>query len=266
MLRFVLVGAWLPRQLTIARTRCTRRIAAEVERAIDDAWRDASARLGTLLFDGPMCRLESWQATGDRLDLLVSETSYRPFLGTNMVHPEFAERFGRDVMANPVGVSALLSTADGFLLLGRRNSSVVYYPNRLHPFAGSLEPGDLDPFDAVRRELREELSMDDDDIADMRCTGLVEDLRLSQPELIFAVETSRSLDQLASQVDETEHHSIWSPPTTIAAVEATLVTQRDQLTPVAIASLLLWGRLRFGQTWFDDASARATGASGVSPD
>jgi 8-oxo-dGTP pyrophosphatase MutT (NUDIX family) len=262
MLRFVLVGDWLPIQLRVTRTQCTRRIASEVEHAIDDAWRVASARLGTLLFDGPMCRLESWKAAADRLDLVISETSYRPFLGTNMVHPEFVDRFGRDVMANPVGVSALLSTADGFLLLGRRNTSVVYYPNRLHPFAGSLEPGDADPFDAVRRELREELSMVDGDIADMRCTGLVEDLRLLQPELIFAVETSLSLDELASQVDETEHHSIWSTPATIDAVQAALAAQRDQLTPVAIASLLLWGRLRFGQTWFDDATSRVTGASG----
>src|SRR6516225_5243266 len=112
MLRFVLVGDWLPKQLSIARTRCNRRIESEVERAIEDAWCDASARLGTLLFDGPMCRLESWRAGDHRLDLVVSETSYRPFLGTNMAHPEFADRFGRDVMANPVGVSALLSTAD----------------------------------------------------------------------------------------------------------------------------------------------------------
>ena len=85
-----------------------------------------------------MCRLERWTVSpdGSRLRLSLSETSYKPFYGTNMSHPELADRFGADVMANPVGVSPALETADGYLLLGRRNSAVAYYPGRLHPFAG----------------------------------------------------------------------------------------------------------------------------------
>jgi hypothetical protein len=48
-------------------------------------------------------------------------------------------------------VSPALLTADGFLMMGRRNASVAYYPNRVHPFAGALDPGDADMFAAVRR-------------------------------------------------------------------------------------------------------------------
>ena len=45
-----------------------------------------------------------------------------------------------DCLANPVGVSPALLSADNFLIMGRRNASVAYYPNRIHPFAGALEP------------------------------------------------------------------------------------------------------------------------------
>ena len=43
----------------------------------------------------------------------------------------------------PSESGASLLTRDGWLLYGRRNATVAYYPNRVHPFAGTLEPGDL---------------------------------------------------------------------------------------------------------------------------
>ena len=65
-------------------------------------------------------------------------------------------------------------------MLGRRNATVAYYPSRVHPFAGSLEPADdLDVFDDVFRESREELALGKGDIADIVCTGVAEDQSLA---------------------------------------------------------------------------------------
>ena len=98
------------------------RLPDKARELIDRAWQTASARPGVKLFDGPMCRLESWSAlAGGALQLTLSRTSYKLFMGTNMCHPELADRFGPQVLANPVGVSPALETADGFLMLGRRN-------------------------------------------------------------------------------------------------------------------------------------------------
>ena len=88
-------------------------------------------------FYAQMCRLERWRASADRLEIDLSPTSYKPFVGTNLAHPELAEQYGGDVMANPVCVSPALLACDGFLVMGRRNASVAYYPNRIHPFAGA---------------------------------------------------------------------------------------------------------------------------------
>ena len=59
------------------------------------AWDEVNARPGVRLFDGAMCRLESWAVRGDRLELVLSETTYRTFLGTNLSNPGLADRFGR---------------------------------------------------------------------------------------------------------------------------------------------------------------------------
>src|SRR5687767_2881151 len=113
-LTFHAVGDWGPDRVRLAWSDASsRRIVPEIERLIDETWQRASARPGVHLFDGPMCRMESFRATPDELSLTLSRTSYKPFVGTNLHNPHLAKTHGRDVMANPVGVSTLLETADG---------------------------------------------------------------------------------------------------------------------------------------------------------
>lgn len=262
MVTFRAIGDWAPAQVRATWVAAGRRIIPEVEQAIETTWRAALRRPGVKLFDGPMCRLESWQACEEQLTLTLSETSYRPFFGTNLSHPEIADRYGREVTANPLGVSPALLTKDGFLLLGRRNAAVAYYPNRIHPFAGALEPRDgSDVFAAVRRELQEELGLDASAIEDVRCTGLVEDRALRQPELIFRVVTSRSRREIEAQVLPDEHRDSIA---IVAEKDAIAKAVLDPaLTPVAVASLILWGRVKFGDEWF--AQVRRLCDSSVSP-
>jgi hypothetical protein len=248
-LQFHAVGDWMPEAVRVRTVPSGRRTIPEIERLIDTAWAETLARPGVKLFDGPMCRMESWSATTELLEISLSDTSYKPFLGTNLAHPELADLFGRDVMANPVGVSPALETADGYLLFGRRNSSVAYYPERVHPFAGALEPkDDGDLFAAVRRELLEELSLTESQIVDVRCTGIAEDLALRQPELIFRVKSSASREQIESQLQTEEHRESVAIEAKPDAVSRAIADAH--LTPVAIASLLLWGHINFGDAWY----------------
>lgn len=255
-LKFLATGLWKTGQVQLSRAAgSTRRVVAEVERLIEETWSRETARPGVHLFDGPMCRLESFEASPDSLRLSVSQTSYKPFTGTNLHNNFLAEKFGRDVMANPLGVSTVLETSDGFLLLGRRNAAVAYYPSRVHPFAGTIEPADgVDAFNAVRRELGEELQLSPSELVDIRCTGLVEDQSLLQPELIFATKSALSRGQVEGRVDKAEHDALWAtstnPDDVIRAVDD------PDVTPVGVASLLLWGRLSFGECWFDAQAAR----------
>jgi 8-oxo-dGTP pyrophosphatase MutT (NUDIX family) len=233
----------------------TRVIVHEVEDAIDRSWHEKLKVPNIKLWDGPMCRLEKWTLEADSLLLQISKTSYRTFFGTNMANPHLLDRFGRQVGANPVGVSPALETADGYLMLGRRNATVAYYPNLLHAFAGALEPEEADDvFRAIRRELREELSFTQTDIASIHLIGMVEDIKLHQPEPIFHVRSTRTRDEIAKRVATDEHHESWSVSATREGLHNAL-HDVSSFTPVAIASLLLWGKLRFGSEWFNSAFA-----------
>jgi hypothetical protein len=248
-------GSWRPGQILIEWVPSSwPGDIAPVNGQIERAWDAAKRRLGDKLFDGPMCRMESWSrddASG-ALRLRLSTTSYRIFLGTNLTNAHLADQYGVGVLARPVGVSPALVSADNWLMLGRRNASVAYYPNRVHPFAGALEPREnVTPFDEVRRELREELSLGGDDVSDIVCTGIVEDTILRHPEMIFAARSTLTRGRIEAQVDEEEHHDSFAVRATAEEVERALVDSGEPFTPVARATILLFGRIEFGQDWLD---------------
>ncbi|QOV89053.1 NUDIX hydrolase [Humisphaera borealis] len=241
-----------------------------VQSVIDAAWSAALAVPNRTLFDGPMCRLESFDVSPAGVRIGMSRTSYKSFWGTNVSHPELADQYGPGVLANPIGLSPALLTADGWLLLGRRNERVAYYPGRVHPFSGTLEPDDgsgdgerdaPDVFAAVRRELHEEVRVGASDIVSMRLIGLAEDARLRQPELIFGVETLLSRGQVELQLDQAEHRDVVAIPAEPAAVKAAVQASgvAGEFTPIAIATLLLQGRAAWGEGWFAGANGDAPG-------
>lgn len=213
-----------------------RSLPPEVAVKIESAWTATSQRLGNRLFDGPMVRLDSWQLKEEGLYLILSRTSYKPFLGTNLTHPELADQFGLHILANPLGLSAVLESSDGYLLLGRRNASVAYHPNRIHPFAGSATDGDV--FAEMRRELAEEISLEEADITHLQCIGLAEDSQVRQPELIFRVVSRLMKDQIEQRLDTDEHDSIWAIRASREPVQGSM--NNSQLTPIALASLAIW--------------------------
>lgn len=236
--------------VTTRQVPATRRIVPEVESALEIAWQATLARPGVKLYDGPVCRFENWHQHDGKLVVDLSRTSYRVLVGTNFCHPEFVQQFGYNVMANAIGVSTGLLTGDGHWIMGRRNDRVAYYPNRIHPFAGSIELADeIDLFANAEREIREEVRLKQEDIRDTRLVGLVEDTALKHPEAIFFARTPLFRDAVAAGLDADEHHDVWSVPNESAAVAEAL--DHAELTPVAKAVLLLGGRLEFGQAWFD---------------
>src|SRR5437016_2322133 len=84
MLKIHAIGNWPRGAVRTEVAPSTRRIVPEVETLIQSKWREGQQRLGPRLFDGSMCRMESWNTGSQSLELKVSRTSYRIFFGTNL--------------------------------------------------------------------------------------------------------------------------------------------------------------------------------------
>ncbi len=237
-----------------------------IRRQIESTWEEQqkrSAASNIKLFDGPLCRLIDFGAGHGVLHLTLGPTSFKSFVGTNMTQANLRYLHGVEAMANPLGVSAAVTTHDGFLVLGRRSDRVMYNAGRIHPIGGMVEPAGNggqppDPFETIRRELRDELNIEPDMIKQITCIGLVREKPIVQPELIFDITVDvdapavRHLARTAVEADE--HEDLVLLMDYPSSVITFLDRHGQELTPVAMAALLLHGLRRWGSGWF--ASAR----------
>jgi len=260
------VGAFAPDRVAVRWADQPRASNDHVERIVEKTWREQTRRAaegGQRLFDGPLCRLVHFHEQDHALTLALGPVSFREFLGTNATHAYLRYVHGPEVLADPVGVSANLATADGFLLLGRRSRRVLRYAGRIHPVGGMVEPGPADPpapdvFASICDEIAQETGLAGEALAGKTLLGLVRDKHTVQPELIFDVAVEADVADIlrvSVSADDAEEHAEWIPLRNHPATAVTFIEQHfSELTPVALAALLLHGLRHWGTGWF--AAAR----------
>lgn len=244
-------------------SQARRRSAEKIDQAIDKTWAEQSRRVqrdGVDLYDGRLCRLVQCQEQQGRLSLTLGEVSFREFVGTNLMNPRMRHLYGEDVLADPLGVSAAVTTADGHLLLGRRSKTVFFHAGMIHPVGGIVEmaeagEADAHPFRAMRRELYQELGIAGEDVTDrLWCIGLVRDKVIWQPEMIFDIHLKLDLRAIrgahVAADDAAEHTELVFLRNDSGAVVSFLRDHDSELTPVAKATLLLHGLRAWGTGWF----------------
>ncbi|MCP4645670.1 MAG: hypothetical protein GY851_34815, partial [bacterium] len=132
----------------------------------------------------------------------------------------------------------------------------------IHPFGGMVErPAEPDktpdPFDTMNAELLQELALPAESITQSICLGVVRCKRIVQPEMVFEVNVAGDVetvrDQAAGALDASEHDELVPvrdhPGTMVTYIEKNYA----QLTPVAMATLLLHGQKHWGMGWFATA-------------
>ena len=237
----------------------------QLDRLIDQAWQIAiwqARRGGQVLYDGDLCRLADYKAEGNQLELTLGKVSFKEFVGTNQTQAYVRYQYGPEVLADPLGVSGALVSEDGFLLLGRRSGRVAQYGGRIHPIGGIIEPHKAaeqapDPFQSMLDELLEETGTPAGDVREISLMGLVRDKHTVQPELIFDVFVSleaQAILRAAKQAKDAHEHAELMPVRNHPATIVTFLQQHfAELTPVALATLLLHGLRHWGSGWFANA-------------
>ncbi len=274
-------GEFTRDRLTVERSTAERNTTPRIEASIERTWQAelsiAQAR-GRRLFNGELGRLDAHVVNGQSLRLLIGRTFYRDFMGTNASTDEEIRRAGPMFLANPLGVSALVLTSDGRLLLGRRSREVTLHAGYLHTFGGMLEAADrraegdgapYDVFGSAVRELCEELPVAPEDIERIKVIGLVRDVHLLQPELLFAVslrQTSIALEQRIAQgaqpppADGVDEHTGLEHCSDDPDAAFAWIRKARPIAPVAEAAVLLHGRREWGESWYEQACLRLYGA------
>lgn len=213
---------------------------SELEKVIEQEWKArlaGAADRGAELFDGPLARLVSWEVLGNVLQMSLQRTSYRYFVGTNLRDPDLPDA----QRADPLGNSAVILSADGRVILGRRSSKVHGHPGWVHCVGGHVNPerrvskGVLDTFESIIDEVVEELNVERDDIEDIVCHGIVRDAASRQPEQLFTVQVKLRSDQL--RPTGSEHAALVAFPDSRKEIDKFFDECGEFTVPVARAAL-----------------------------
>lgn len=263
-------GRFGPDELEVVWRDEPRPSVPELDALIEATWQQALAeaqRDGRVLFNGELTRLLRMHQEDGTLRLEVGPTNYAEFMGTNFLNPHRAAEFGWERFSNPIGTSATIITADGWLVFGRRNQRVACLPGYVHTFGGGLEQrerradGTFDAFASVMRELNEELGLRPGDLRELACVALLRDTAFLQPELLFEARTTLTREDLADRIDpsdpDEEHDAL---VTCQAAPEAALpfIRQTERLAAVGCGAVLLYGCGAFGTGWYERTCSALT--------
>jgi hypothetical protein len=246
-------GDWGPGAVEARAVESSRPVVPEVEAAIERAW-SRTLRVRACTCSTGRCAGSNGRrfrrAPRAAACALSSPDELQVFLGTNLTTPNFADRYGPEVSRIPSASAPRWRRRTVSSSWAGADSTVAYYPDRVHPFAGALEPADAGDVFAARdgASFEEELSLGGDDVADLRLrrTRRGPDASPARADLSWPDAARRARRSRRS-----------STPSSTAARGRSARRGRDscgairqRAHPVAVASLLLWGRAKFGAEWF----------------
>jgi 8-oxo-dGTP pyrophosphatase MutT (NUDIX family) len=239
-------------------------VSAETRAEMNAFWLEKLAqakRKGTRLYDAPLFRLVEARTDEDGiLRVLAGNTSYKEYVTTR--EPWFSAGKARAELGNPLSVCSVVETSDGYILLDRRQG-VDVYEGRYHVIGGFFEcEMDMgaqgpDPFAAMRREIREETGIQEADIREQFCLGIVYDFVTPHPEIVFLTRLGITLDQVRTRIPEDDEVVVLETlQVTEASLRDFLLRQHGNISATGEPNLLLYGQWKFGQKWFEDVLAR----------
>ncbi len=240
-------------------------ITPAVQDWMDTLWEQklASAReKGIPLFDSHLFRLVSAESYPDgTLHLVLGNTGYKEYVTTRV--PEFARGRPRQELGNTLSICSVVETSDNYILLDKRQG-VDTYVGRYHVIGGFFER-DLDmstspdPFQAIRREIREETGIQPSDILEQYCLGVVYDLTLPHGELCFLTRLTIPLSEVHTRTpEEDEIKNLQSLYVTPESLRDFILANHGNISATGEPNLLMYGGVRFGEGWEGEVYSHLT--------
>ncbi|WP_017965488.1 hypothetical protein [Rhizobium leguminosarum] len=154
-------------------------------------------------FDGALLRMASYRVEGERLSIAASRTRFSAYVATR--HPAFASEHPHADRADPLGLTAIVLTSDGKVIVTKRSLLADQNPGGLYLIGGYAEPGEsdgpVDLFNEIAREVEEEISVGDVAPSEAVAVGLAYDPVFCHPELFLLMPSKSTAADIVSGAD-----------------------------------------------------------------
>ncbi|TBE75631.1 hypothetical protein [Rhizobium ruizarguesonis] len=133
-----------------------------VEKTRKASW-EALLIKNSAAFDGALLRMADHRIEDGRLVVAANSTSFSAYVATR--DPRFGDVYPHAARADPLGMTAVVLTADDSVIVTKRSLAADQNPGGLYLIGGYAEPGKgfdtVDLFQEVAREIAEEIAVSD---------------------------------------------------------------------------------------------------------
>ncbi len=223
-------------------------LAGELQTAVDAAWEGLNPNPH---FNGRIARLEEWRIRDGALHLWLRPVEYKHLLYSNAHTGEIIRHYGEHQLARALGISAVVVSAEGQILLMERSDRVGEFPGCYDLFGGHIDPpaqGEIpDPFASMEKELDEELALLPG-TASLSLFGLLLTREARKPELLFiarcGMESEAMMRAALGARDRYEYRRLLAIPADAESVRGFLQHHRTKLSPSAFGGLEIFAAMR----------------------
>lgn len=243
--KILIEGSFAEKEVQISFTDKKRKTNEHIEKVINEVWSDTKKgrmSVNLELWDSIVYNLHSAGVKEAKLTLEIGETTYKELQGTNATNWILGDIYGKEYLANGLLVQILLFTKSGELVLGSRNTGVKEGLETLAIFGGTIDKDEIvltdssDLFQAAKKELFEEVGIEDGDLEDFKLTALIEDWK-HYPVLYFHASSNLRKDEILKKFETkaTDEH------TGLSVLSTDEVKKRVEDEPERFSDLTLVG-------------------------
>lgn len=152
-------------------------------------------------YDGTLVRLKSFSITKSNVVFHCQPTYYSRYLVSR--NKEFVENHGAEYLANPTGLTIIVISSCRTVVVTRRSNANEQNPGALYFVGGFAEVHagaiPVNFLSDAKRELDEELGVNEAQITKLRIIGLAYDPVILHPELTLIAELSIDFNKVQKQ-------------------------------------------------------------------
>lgn len=183
----------------------------EVTNYIKKQWNDVIKKKPSM-FAGNLISMEKNNSESKYIKLDTIHTTYDDYYITKT--EEFQKTFPNEIHNRALSVGCVLVTSDNYVIMGIRDNKLALSPGKTTIVSGMVDNNDIinfkhvDIFGCVKREIKEEIGIKEDEIYDLSCIGLIDNFGQQNLFIPFFGRTSLSIKIIKERQNEGEFTEI----------------------------------------------------------
>lgn len=243
--QLLITGLYDEQHIQVAFTPKKHTRSNQVQDYIKKQWK-AVTKKNPSMFAGELISVKESDSDSKNIRLDTILTTFDDYYITGTL--DFQQKFPDEKNTNVLSTGCILVTSDNCIVFGKRNKELVISPGKTTIVSGMADRNDIidnkkaDLFSCIKREIREEVGVNPNEITDLICIGLVNKPNNTGIFVPFFAKLDIPFEKLCARSNDGELTELIKTPNSKTEI-LKILEKTPNLSNVASASLQIYVEL-----------------------